>query len=707
MKVGAALQVVDSGPLPPDPMEQEPYSEFRTPEDSERDALLLKDNLAQHVRTQWRAFRDHKSSIGVRDSLLASLQTYNGQYHPDKLTEIKKFGGSEVYARVTTVKCRGATSMLRDVFLGAKRPWSLDPTPVPEIPDEVMANIDELVVAEAQAMMQAGQPVDAGTIQRRRQQLVESADRAAMKTAKTEAEEAERKLDDILIEGGLYDALGEFLVDLPIFKFAGIKGPQVRMQTGIQWVNGQMTTTSRPHLYWTRINPFNLYFTPGATSIADADVIEKTKVSRSDVNQLIGLPGYDEAAIRAVLTDYATGLVDFIDDSDGAIADEEGREDPHTNDSELLDMIEYHGRVQGKILLDYGVSSSEVPDKDRDYSVSIWMIGRYVIKVQINPNPKRRHPYYITSYEKVPGSIIGHGLPELIQDIQDVGNAALRSLVNNMSIASGPQVVVNEERLSPTTDGNSLYPWKRWRVVSDPMGMDTTAPVTFFQPQSNAQELLGIYRAMMDLADDVSAIPRYITGSEKVGGAASTASGLSMLMGNASKVLQNVASQIDHDIMEPLLEDLYTMVMLTDTTGMLRGDERISVKGVAVAIQKETDRMRKLEFLQITGNPMDAEIVGIEGRAALLRALADELGMPEANIVPTEDELRARLEQQAALAAAQEEAQLGASQDAGARASGAGRPAASLSNPAPMPGQGRGRMASATDNMHRTNTARR
>ena len=88
-----------------------------------------------------------------------------------------------------------------------------------------------------------------------------------------------------------------------------------------------------------------------------------------------------------------------------------------------------------------------------------------------------------------------------------------------------------------------------------------------------------------------------------------------MLMGNAAKILQTVAANIDNDVIEPAVAELYDMVMLTDTTGMLRGDESISVLGVNVAMQRETQRQRQLEFLQITANPIDMQITGISGRA--------------------------------------------------------------------------------------------
>jgi hypothetical protein len=307
--------------------------------------------------------------------------------------------------------------------------------------------------------------------------------------------------------------------------------------------------------------------------------------------------------------------------------------------------------------------------------------------VQINPNPKERPPYYVTSFEKVPGSLYGNALPETLADIQDVANAALRSLVNNMAFASGPQVTVNEERLSPLTDADTMYPWKRWRTVTDPLGMDTSKPIEFFQPDSNAQELLGVYQKMMDIADEVSAIPRYITGSEKVGGAASTASGLSMLMNNASKVFQSVAASIDREVFEPLLHDLYDMVMLTDGGQTLRGDEKIVVRGATVAMQKEQDRMRRLEFLQMTANPVDMQIVGMKGRAAVLEEIAEDLGMPYERIVPDQDTMQQRLEAEAGMAQNQD-AQ--AAQAQGAQA------------PAPDNKSGRGRAGEETDNAFRT-----
>jgi hypothetical protein len=81
------------------------------------------------------------------------------------------------------------------------------------------------------------------------------------------------------------------------------------------------------------------------------------------------------------------------------------------------------------------------------------------------------------------------------------------------------------------------------------------------------------------------------------------------------------------------------MIMLTDTSGILTGEETVRVMGVNVAVQRETERSRQMEFLQATANPLDAQIIGPKGRATVLRAVAQNIGIEGASIVPSEDEL--------------------------------------------------------------------
>lgn len=614
--------------------------------EANRPPAVSSTDLGAYIRQRWMVFRNHRNQGNnqINDRLLRAQRMFEGKYDPEKLAEIKKFGGSEVYSRLVAVKCRGASSLLRDVYLGTDRPWSIAPQPDPPVPPEIQASIVQLVATEAQTQQQAGQPVMQDHLHMRYVGLMHAAQQAARRNAMTQALAASDKVDDILEAGDFYGALTEFLADLPLFPFAVLKGPVVRMVPKLSWVNGQPIMQNKAQMFWERVNPFNLYWTPGVTKVEDAEIIERKRMTRADLNDLIGLPGYDQQAIRAALQDYSNGLRDWLDWPDTEEALNEARENPTMNLSHMIDALEYHGNVQGHMLLSQGVDPRMIPDLDRDYAVQTWVVGRHTIKTQLNPSPRQRHPYFITSFEKVPGTVIGHGLPDILEDIQEICNATLRSLVNNMAIASGPQVIVDTEQLAPTENDNELYPWKRWMVASDGSGA-SRPPVSFFQPQSNAQELLAVYTAMSGLGDDISAIPRYITGESLSGGAGRTASGLSMLMNNSQKILQTVAANVDVDVLKPLLSALYDMVMLTDTTGMLSGGEQVMVNGVNVAIQKETERQKQLQFLQITANPIDSPIVGPLGRARILRAIAQGLGLPD-DIVPDDQTLTEQLNQQ-------------------------------------------------------------
>ena len=347
--------------------------------------------------------------------------------------------------------------------------------------------------------------------------------------------------------------------------------------------------------------------------------------------------------------------------------------------------------AQGRYLLELGMDASLIPDPMRDYFCNAWLIGRHIIKVQLTPSPRKRHNYYTTSFEKVPGNPVGNGIPDLLADISSVANATLRALVNNLSIASGPQVTVNDDRLGDGENGDELYPWKRWHVKSDPFGNNTEKAIEFFNPASNSQELVQVYSAFSSMADEHSAIPKFMTGSPPSGGMGRTASGLSMLMQNTSKILQTVAANIDRDVIEPILNSLFDMVMMTDDTGLLTGEEKIRVLGVAVAQQRETQRARQMEFAQLTANPIDMGILGPRGRAQILRSLASEIGLPGENIVPTDDQLDQQQKQAAAMAEQQGQVghAMGPSPPPGGGGGGGGPPGSPTKPPpqgGPLPG---------------------
>ena len=417
--------------------------------------------LAGYVKGQFEIFRNHRNTqAGWSNRMLAALRSFNGQYDATKLAEITKWGGSTVYARLIAQKCRAASSLLRDIYLGPDTPWSLQPPKNPTIPPDILQKIDQLIQQEAQQVQQQlGTPPSPGDLSERKRLLLEQAEEAAKKKAGQQARESGDKIQDMLTEGGYYDGLAEFLADLPVFPFACLKGPVVKVIPTVVWPpgGGEPAVKQTPKLTWNRVSPFDVWFTPGVADIANANVIEKLRVTRAELNDLLDLPGYNQSEIRAVLDEYGRGgLYDNWDTTDAERSVLENRENPAWNRSGMISMMEFNGNVQGRILQDYGMP---VQDELRDYHVQVWVIGSHVIKAHMSPSPRQRHPYFITSFEKVPGTPVGNGLTDLLADLQESANATLRSLINNISIASGPQVVVNDDLLAPDENGEDMYPW--------------------------------------------------------------------------------------------------------------------------------------------------------------------------------------------------------------------------------------------------------
>jgi hypothetical protein len=175
-------------------------------------------------------------------------------------------------------------------------------------------------------------------------------------------------------------------------------------------------------------------------------------------------------------------------------------------------------------------------------------------------------------------------------------------------------------------------------MVSDPSGSNREA-VNFFQPQMNINELLLVYNHFERVYDNISGFPNYTTGDSRATGAARTSSGLAQLMGNVGKGVRRVVAAIDRHILKPVIMRTadYNMEFNPDPT--IKGDLTYVAKGSAALLIKDSAQMRRRELLQATLNPIDAQIIGVKGRAAMLRETIKAADMPADEIVPDDQDL--------------------------------------------------------------------
>jgi len=599
--------------------------------------------LGAYIMRCWEAARNAKFSE-ITPRLNECLRRKKGEYSPRKLASIQAQGGSEVYMMLTNVKCRAAESWLRDILLPAgDRPWGLDPTPAADLPPIYKQIIQERVAQESAAYMAAvGQPVSPAGMFYRMEQLRDLVRVRRQEEAKKIAGRMAVVIEDQLVEGGYKKAFNEILQDITTYPTAILKGPLARKKRRLVWREArggfQCVVENEIISEFSRVSPFDLYPAPGISGVDDGYLIEKHNLVSADLEAMIGVEGFNDEEIKSVLEEYGRGgLKGWLWAGDDE--DERDQSDILWDSPEVfIEALEFWGTAYGQDLLDWGMGSDQIPDPNRHYSITAWNVGGHVIKAVMNPDPLGRKPYYTSSFSAVPGSFWGIALPELISDIQDICNATARSLVNNMGIASGPQVEINVDRIPAGQDITNLYPWKIWQSTSDMMGSAGGSPaVRYFQPDTNAAVLMKVYEYFSKLADDYSGIPAYAYGGTfQLGGAGRTAAGLSMLMSAASKGIKQVIANMD-EIIEELVERMYQHNMLYHPDGSIKGDLRVVARGSAILLAKEQQQVRRAEFLTATANPTDMQIMGMRGRASVLRAVAEGLDMNVDKVVPPDE----------------------------------------------------------------------
>ena len=167
----------------------------------------------------------------------------------------------------------------------------------------MLGAVQELIQAEVGNMLRLGeQPPTPAEIRDRVQALMAAAKRAAIKKAPTgELSVAFASSTTSWSRAGSTRRWPRCWSTCRCSRSAASRGRWSASRPTVTWVNGKAQVVDKPKMFWNRVSPFDVWWTPGVSNIADAAVIERTRVTRSDLNQLIGLPGYNEDAIREVL----------------------------------------------------------------------------------------------------------------------------------------------------------------------------------------------------------------------------------------------------------------------------------------------------------------------------------------------------------------------------------------------------------------------
>ena len=594
-------QIDDHG----DVMQSEQDAEYR--EHAER-AYAEKPPLAPnsvaalgHILVQ-EFSRSQIDRMTIEQRWLKDLRQYKGRYEPDE--EAAMGSRSKTFIRKTRVKVKTADSRMMDLLFpnGTERNWSVKPTPRPTLPDDVLQTLQQQAQALAQ---QSGQTQQAALEQLKS----DYASKAAAEMTKTIADQlAEAKYKSVcskvLHSGNLY---GTGVMKGPLLE-RRVRTSYAPVMAGkrLKW---QLKSVQYVVPTVVHVSLFNFY--PDMSSVelnGCRFVFELHTMTQADLTELRKRPSFNSEIIENYIKTNPKGrvLMRNIEQQKRSVGDLvfDGR------DTYQWDVLERWGWLSGEQLRDAGVTVPEDRMTEVFFS-NVWMLpDGQIIKAKLSKlSGEADWPYRLYYFEKDEDSIFGNGLAEVMRDDQTNINAGVRMMLDNGAFSAGPQFMVDLNQVSNATDATDIRPWKVWTKKVTAGGNNLGDPIKMFQPNANLAGL-GQLVSMFDTnADEVTALPRYMSGENVTRGAGGTASGMSMLMAAANVVLKDLLNSWDDGISQPMVEGFYNWNMRYNPDASIKGDFNVEARGASSLIAKEVRGLQLEKFLQQTNNPDDAKFV--------------------------------------------------------------------------------------------------
>lgn len=551
---------------------------------------------------------------------LTDLRQYKGKYEPDEEAKIGA-NRSKAFVRKTRVKVKTVDSRVFDMLFpaNADRNWTLEATPVPSVAPEVE---QQLRAQLKQAL--GGQEPDEKEMRQAIKTLVDNSAKA-MSDA----------IDDQLIESKYKKAAKQVMHSGHLYGTGILKAPLIERKVRTRFVQEAGKWVMKTESY---VVPF-VDFVPlwrffpdmSATDLEDCRyVYERHVMSKAATLALAERKNFDSRKIRDYVTTNPDGAQTrkSIDDDVRTIGD---RVSTGLKDSQY-EILERWGWVDAAQLANCGVT---VPEHrmHETFFANIWLLpDGEIIRAALQPINGVTWPYHLYYFDKDETSIFGEGLAAIMRDDQKMINAGTRMILDNAALTAGPQLEVNMGLLSTSEKADDMYPFKIWARN----GKEPASPaIRVLNIPGKLEELYPIVSMFETNADEVTAIPRFMSGENPTQGAAGTASGLSMLMGSSNIVMKDLVGGYDIGITTPFIEALYRWNMQFNKNNDVKGDFNIKASGTASLVAKEIRSQQLDIFAQATANPLDAPFIKREN---LLRQRAEAHDL--VNVVKTEEEVQ-------------------------------------------------------------------
>lgn len=557
----------------------------------------------------------------TEDRWLQDLRQYKGKYDPEVLSAIG-VTRSRAFVRKTRVKVKTVDSRVEDLLFpsGNEKNWEIDSTPVPSLPDHLKAQVIDRLT-----QMSQGQPLPKAVI-----------DEEMLKASKAASKKMAKVIDDQLTEVSYKAVCKQAIHSGNLFGTGIVKGPLVerRVRSTFVYENNKWVEKTEAYVvpFVDYVPLWRFYPDMSAETLDKCRyVYERHQMTRSDLTELAERKSFNRSEILNYVKSSPRGQVSlkYIDNELKSIGE---REESATTDGRY-EILERWGWLSGEELAAIGVKVEQDRIHESFFS-NVWLLPNgAVIKAVLQPINGVTWPYHIYYLDKDETSIFGEGMAAITRDDQTMLNAATRMMLDNAAITSGPMVEVNLALLANMDDPTEMAPWKVFLRNSSQPGSIAVRPIEL---PANLQNLSGLADRFENNIDEVSAVPRYMTGENVSSGAAGTASGMSMLMGAANIMIKDLIGNFDDGVTTPFIRALYRWNMQFHPDNSIKGDFDVKARGTSSLVAREVRAQQLDNFSAMVANPMDAPFIK---RDKLLRQRAEAHELSD--VIKTEEEVQA------------------------------------------------------------------
>lgn len=299
-------------------------------------------------------------------------------------------------------------------------------------------------------------------------------------------------------------------------------------------------------------------------------------------------------------------------------------------------VLEYHGPITRDQLSQLNIEPYYESVNDEYYG-EVWVCQGEVIRIELeNIEASFKIPYYVSVWEKDPGSVLGFGVPLMMEDAQRVVNESWHMILDNSSISSGPQVAMQKHLIEPANGKWEFAPKQLW-YLTDPQATIDQA-IQFFNVPNVTESIIPIMQMAQGFAEEESGIPLIAAGLNSPE-TTDTATG-SLIMRHASTTLLDFMSEEWDDTQTgPHIEAMYAWNMQNNPNPDIKGAYSVDVRTSSEYKNKQL-HLRDLEKLSVEAaqNPEMAKWINQKN---LSRVRIEMMTLPSKEIINTPEQVAA------------------------------------------------------------------